>query len=224
MTIKPIVHESLADEVYRRLRELIFQNSYKSGERLDIDDLAQKLDISRQPVVEAVSRLAREGLLVVRPRVGTFVRQLSSEDVHNIMGARLMIELFAMTHGDPQPAEIQALYEHVERMDAIVHQEQFSYLSYNEQDVRFHQTLVKLAHNPLILQLYQGLHADYVTVRAFYGRALERTLAHYGQHRQIARLIESGDRHSAATVLEKHIGDAEREIQGLFKQLGTAVL
>ena len=100
--MKPIIQERLVDEVYQRLRELIFQNSYVPGQRLDIERIAEQLGISRQPVVEAINRLAREGLLVIRPRVGTFVRKLSSQDVHEILETRLMIELFALSRGVPR--------------------------------------------------------------------------------------------------------------------------
>jgi DNA-binding GntR family transcriptional regulator len=222
--MKPIVRETLVDEVYRQLRDLIFQNGYKSGERLDIDDVAVKLGISRQPVVEAINRLAREGLLVIRPRVGTFVRQLTPDDVHTIMQTRLMIETFAVAHGEPHAEELQALHEYLSRMDEIFHRKPFNYLGFNEWDVKFHYALVGVVHNPLILSLYEGLHAHYVTVRAFYDYALERTMTHYGGHQRILELIEAGDKEGAAAVLEAHISSAEQEILRIFERLGTQVL
>lgn len=222
--MKPIVRERLVDEVYHRLRELIFQNSYTSGQRLDIDNLAEQLGVSRQPVVEAANRLAREGLLVVRPRVGTFVRQLSLEDVHHILGARLMMEIFAVTRGEPQREEIQELYRYIDRMDEMVYQGPFHYLSYNELDMQFHHALVELAHNQLVTQLYEGLHAQYVQVRAFYWRGQELTLANYGEHREIVKLLESGDKAGAAALLEAHIRGAEQEVEHIFRQLDTTTL
>ncbi|HEY4389592.1 MAG TPA: GntR family transcriptional regulator, partial [Ktedonobacteraceae bacterium] len=128
--MKPIVQERLVDEAYQQLRELIFQNSYTAGQKLDIEHIAKQLGISRQPVVEATNRLAQEGLLVVRPRVGTFVRQLSSQDVHNILEARLMMELFVVTNAQPQAEEIQELYSYIDRMDALVYEKPFNYLSF----------------------------------------------------------------------------------------------
>lgn len=222
--MEPIIREPLVDEVYRRLREQLFQNAYASGERLDIERVAENLGVSRQPVVEAISRLAREGLLVVRPRVGTFVRQLSSEDVHTIMSARLMIETFAVLQSDPRPAELQALHSYVDCMDEVFHRKPFNYLAYNEWDVKFHYELVAMMHNALILSLYEGLHAHYVTVRAFYSYAFERTMTNYGGHQRILALLEAGDKKGAAAHLEKHISNAEQEIQGIFQRLGTHVL
>jgi GntR family transcriptional regulator, rspAB operon transcriptional repressor len=223
-TIRPIVQERLVDEVYQRLRELIFQNSYASGQRLDIEHIAEQLGISRQPVVEAINRLAHEGLLVVRPRVGTFVRQLSSQDVHDILEARLMMELFAVTHAQSQPAEIQEQYKLIDQMDTLVYQGPFHYLSYNELDVQFHCALIRQARNPLISRLYEELHAQYVPVRAFYRNALEHTLTNYGEHRTIVDLLASGDTTSAAAALEIHIRNTERAIQCIFQQLNTMLL
>lgn len=224
MTIKPIIQERLVNEVYQRLRELIFQNSYASGQRLDIEHIAEQLGISRQPVVEAINRLAREGLLVVRPRVGTFVRQLSSQDVHDILEARLMMELFTVTHAHPQPDEIQELYGYIDRMDALAYQEPFHYLSYNELDVQFHRALIHLAHNPLLDKLYAELHAQYVPVRAFYRNAHQHTLTNYGEHRNIIDLLASGDTVGAAAALETHIRNTEHGIQRIFQDLNTTAL
>jgi DNA-binding GntR family transcriptional regulator len=222
--VKPIVQERLVNEVYQQLRELIFQNNYTPGQRLDIDNIAGQLGISRQPVVEAINRLAHEGLLVVKPRVGTFVRQLSSLDVHDILEARLMMELFAVTQAQPQPAEMQALYDCIERMDALVYQGPFHYLSYNELDVRFHHILIGMARNPLIEKLYDELHAQYVPVRAFYRNALGHTLTAYDEHRNIADALARGDMTEAARILERHIRNAERGIQRMMQQENVTVL
>ncbi|HTK09056.1 MAG TPA: GntR family transcriptional regulator [Ktedonobacteraceae bacterium] len=223
--MKPIVQERLVDEAYQQLRELIFQNSYTAGQKLDIEHIAKQLGISRQPVVEATSRLAQEGLLVVRPRVGTFVRQLSSQDVHNILEARLMMELFAVTHARPQIEEIQELYSYIERMDAMVYDEgPFDYLSFNELDVQLHHALIRLAHNPLIERLYRGLHAQYVPVRAFYRNAHAHTLTNYGEHRTIVDALAKGDTAEATHALEIHIRNAEHGIQRIFQELQTTLL
>lgn len=222
--MKPIVQELLVNEVYQRLRELIFQNSYTPGQRLDIEKIAAQLNISRQPVMEAINRLAHEGLLVVKPRVGTFVRQLSSQDVHNILETRLMMELFAVTHAQPQPAEFQELYGYLDHMDALVSQKPFPYLSYNELDVQFHRVLIRMLHNPLLVKLYDELHAQYIPVRAFYRNALEYTLTAYDEHRTIADALARRDTTSAAMTLEKHIRNAEHGIQRILQQENGAVL
>jgi DNA-binding GntR family transcriptional regulator len=224
ISMKPIVQERLVNEVYQRLRELVFQNSYTPGQRLDIENIADQLGISRQPVMEAINRLAHEGLLVVKPRVGTFVRQLSSQDVHNILETRLMMELFAVTHARPQPAEIQELYNCLERMDELVAQEPFHYLSYNELDVQFHRVLIGMVHNPLLEKLYDELHAQYIPVRAFYRNALEYTLTAYDEHRKMVEALARGDSAETVAILEKHIRNAEHGIQRILQQENATVL
>jgi DNA-binding GntR family transcriptional regulator len=222
--MKPIVQERLADEVYQQLREYIFQNSHPIDQRIDIEKIAEQLRVSRQPVVEATNRLAQEGLLIVRPRVGTFVRQLSSQDVHDILEARLMMEVFAVTHAAPQPAELQELYAYIDRMDALVYQGPFHYLSYNELDVQLHSALISLGHNPLIEKLYKGLHAQYVPVRAFYRNAHEHSLTSSSEHRTIIDALAHGDNPGAVALLETHIRNAEHGIQRIFQQLQITVL
>lgn len=222
--MKPIIQEPLVNEVYQQLRELIFRNSYTPGQRLDIESIAEQLGISRQPVVEAINRLAREGLLVVRPRVGTFVRELSSKDVHEILEARLMMEFFAVSHAHPEQSEVQELYKYIERMEMLFAEEPFQYLSYNELDVQFHCALICLAHNTLLEKLYSELHAQYIPVRAFYRHAHKYSLTSYDEHRNIVDLLSQGETNGAALALETHIRNAESGIQRIFRELKTQVL
>ena len=135
-----------------------------------------------------------------------------------------MMEVFAVTHATPQATELQELYTYVDLMDALVYQEPFHYLSYNELDVQLHSALINLGHNPLIEKLYKGLHAQYVPVRAFYRNAHEHSLTSSGEHRTIVDALAHGDNTGAATLLEIHIRNAERGIQRIFQQLQITVL
>ena len=76
-----VTRERASDSVFEVLRDGILTQVFKPGERLNIPDLAARLDVSLTPVKEALNRLAAEGLVRIRPRSGTFVAELSPEDV-----------------------------------------------------------------------------------------------------------------------------------------------
>ena len=77
----PSTGTSAAVRASVHLREEILQGRLRTGDRVDQNEVAEKLHISRQPVREAVLELAADGLLVVRPQHGVFVGPFDAETV-----------------------------------------------------------------------------------------------------------------------------------------------
>ncbi len=77
MSAESLIHRveqmRLSVEVRQILRDLILRQELPAGQRLDLDELKDRLGVSRTPVREAPDRLAREGLVTILPRRGTYV-------------------------------------------------------------------------------------------------------------------------------------------------------
>src|SRR5439155_17282790 len=96
------------------IRDLIVTRAIGPGHKLTADGLSQQFGVSRTTVKTALDQLEGEGLVVVRPQVGTFVRGLTAHDVRSIWDVRVMIETFAAGRGaenanDAQRAELRRL-------------------------------------------------------------------------------------------------------------------
>lgn len=89
---------SLSSRVYMSLKDAILTLAYEPGEVLRKAEICDQLGISRSPVSEAVARLAAEGLLRVMPQSGTFVAQLSMDEVREGAFIREAIELAAVEY------------------------------------------------------------------------------------------------------------------------------
>ncbi len=87
---------SLADDVADRLREAIVSGRFGPGERLREETLAKSIGVSRGPVREALARLEREGLIVIRRNRGAIVARLSDEDLDEVYSLRVAIEVLAV--------------------------------------------------------------------------------------------------------------------------------
>jgi DNA-binding GntR family transcriptional regulator len=70
---------TLWQRVYQHLHQEILQQRLPPGTELREAALAKELGVSRGPIREAITRLAAEGLVTVRPRHGTVVRELTAE-------------------------------------------------------------------------------------------------------------------------------------------------
>lgn len=199
----------LSEEVYTRLRVRIFNKTYRPGQRMDPLDIATGLGVSRQPVKDALNRLAVEGLVVIKPRVGTFVRVLTRQDVKEIMQVRLMIESFALGSIKTFPSDsLRILKQTVALMDQILRDEPFDYLRYNESDIVFHRTLVDALGNATLTRTYHRLHPHYVTAWTFFDNSLVKTWENHDEHRAMYLALAKGDLTSARSLAEQHILDA----------------
>src|SRR5437016_4227399 len=91
-TRSPLDRRTLADRTYEWLKERIFTGKLAPGERLNIDDIAHELGVSRTPVRDALQRLSFEGLAVVTARSRTAVAQLSIGAIRDVFEARRVVE------------------------------------------------------------------------------------------------------------------------------------
>src|SRR4051794_3021757 len=95
MELVKLQRQRAVDAVYQALRERILSHSFKPGERLHVDVLSQKLGVSLTPVRNAIQQLSTEGLVEIHPRSGTFVANLSAQDIEETFEIRCALECLA---------------------------------------------------------------------------------------------------------------------------------
>ena len=88
-------HADLTERTYRTLKELIVTREIPAGGKVTAEGLSQRFGVSRTTVKGAIDQLASEGLVEVRPQVGTFVRGLTAKDVRDAWDVRVMLEVTA---------------------------------------------------------------------------------------------------------------------------------
>jgi DNA-binding GntR family transcriptional regulator len=85
----------LRQAVYDALAELIASGSLKPGQHLVESDLAEQLGVSRQPIREALQRLAVDGWVELRPAYGAYVHIPTPEEVAQLLGVRSVLEAYS---------------------------------------------------------------------------------------------------------------------------------
>ena len=79
----------LRDVVFRTLRQAILRGELKPGERLMEIRLANQLGVSRTPIREAIRMLELDGLVIMVPRKGAQVAQITEKDLNDVLEVRL---------------------------------------------------------------------------------------------------------------------------------------
>jgi DNA-binding GntR family transcriptional regulator len=99
----------LIDDVYARLRELIFSNQLRPGQKLVDRDLAALLGVSRTPVRHALGRLAMIGLVEARSRRGYYVAQYTAKQMSDLYEFRKILEINSarLAASNAQPAHLR---------------------------------------------------------------------------------------------------------------------
>jgi DNA-binding GntR family transcriptional regulator len=161
----------LVDDVRRSLEDAILSGEAAPGSRLVEDAIAKQLSVSRTTVREALLMLERRGLIVSRPRGGTFVTRISHSDALDIGFTRALLESFAVTLGTEC---ISAAV--ISEMSALIDEMGECHLP-NELprllriDLAFHRKVVESAKMPRLLELWSNLDGQ---IGALYIRAIEQ--------------------------------------------------
>lgn len=92
--LQAIPHQtaSATEKAYEAIRQEILNNELRSGEPVPVERFVQELRLSRTPVREAILRLQREGLIEIRPRMGTFVSHLDIRQIRDMYELRRVLE------------------------------------------------------------------------------------------------------------------------------------
>ncbi|MBP1933327.1 GntR family transcriptional regulator [Ammoniphilus resinae] len=84
--------KSLSEQVYELIKKEIILDNLKPGEKLSVEKISKHLNVSRTPVSNALQALERDGYVEIVPQSGTYVRELSLEEIKAIYELREEIE------------------------------------------------------------------------------------------------------------------------------------
>lgn len=196
---------SIRELVYETLKEAILTGQLAQGAHLKERDIAENFGVSTTPVKEALRRLDQEGLVITKPRVGTYVSSRIMSSIEEICWARSALEgvaarLAALKITDP---ETEAMRGHMERIrQATLKKDGAVIYELNE---AFHNMILDIAQNDYIKQQIGAVRAFDRAVRKQalsdnqeFGRA-------YKEHHLIFEKIAERDPDGAEEAMRSHI-------------------
>lgn len=187
------------------LRNEIRSGRLRPGQALSENEIAQRLNVSRTPVREAIIRLESEGLLIVRPQVGTTVAPIDVDAVADGQFLRESIEcravaIAARNVSAADAKELRALLKEQARVAALGDHPAFVPL-----DDRLHQKLVAMAGRPRVWRAIEDVKAQLDRVRFLSLEDPAWLATIHGQHEDIVRHVLAGDAEGAAAAMSRHL-------------------
>lgn len=192
---------SLAARAYRRIRDAIVAGSLAPGQRISERGLAAALDISAQPVREALRQLETEGMVESRPRSGTYVADLSPARLVEIGLIRATLEglAAALAATRATAADRAALRDRLAAIEAGGNGPALA-----AANAALHEALHRAASSPDIQRLRRGLRAyDHLTRARILAAADEPARAR-AEHAAIVAAILAGDAAGAEAAMRAH--------------------
>jgi DNA-binding GntR family transcriptional regulator len=186
------------------------------GHRLDLDDLQSQLGISSTPLKEAIARLATEGLITVVPRRGSYVTELTAQDIAERFDVRQILELGAVDdimanltdeHLD-HLRQVYAALEAITTPDGLTS----DYFGFLDKDREFHRAMLSIVGSKLLLEIYDGLHLYLQIAKAFYMAQDKRAGLVGYEHREILKALEARDAEALKATLQEHIQSAKQAV------------
>ncbi|MBX3142288.1 MAG: GntR family transcriptional regulator [Trueperaceae bacterium] len=215
--------ERVTDTVYQVLRERIVEQQFAPGSKINVDEIAKQLDVSRTPVHEALTILANDGLVEVKPRRGTFVTSFTARDFVETLDIRRALELLACETAveNATDAEIADLRRLVEQMEAAVKQAQTPTEAARVHDainLEFHNRLVRLSGNRRLIGTYGDLRAHIKIARAHVDAVgwQDRVPIETQEHLKIIDALSSRDVAALKTALDNHL---RRSVNSLIEDV-----
>ena len=198
--------KSLSQKVMLRLRQAIIEGELKLGAVIAEEMLAQSFGVSRTPVREAMSLLQAQGLVVVKPQVGSFVFTPSAADIVELCTFRILIEPKAaeLAYRHDGDGALNALTAAVVDMKQAVAAKDT--LAYGSADTAFHDALFVHCGNHYLMQSYQLIAGRVAALRTNLSSPLDvQTPASFDQHRELLDLFERGKFEGFTKLMTLHI-------------------
>jgi DNA-binding GntR family transcriptional regulator len=199
---------SISEKLYQFLRDRIIFGEYAPGSRVDIKSLSQELNVSPQPVKEAIFRLTGEGFITIVPRKGTYIKEVNLKDLVDMIEARIFYETGAIDLAAHQIKQ-KDLQQLEECCEAILKIEDNNYREMQKKNMAFHCSVVSLPKNrwldeayALLMNNYASLHFRFVVKKQNYYSNVQQI---YKDHRMIVDALVKKDFEGAKKIVRLHM-------------------
>ncbi|CDD64533.1 transcriptional regulator GntR family [Firmicutes bacterium CAG:882] len=202
----------LRDVVFNTLRHAILKGELEPGERLMEIALAQKLGVSRTPIREAIRKLELEGLVVMVPRKGAEVADITEKDLRDVLEVRtaleeLSIELAMKNMNDDdckQLTEANKLFAKDSEGDDLI--------KIAEADVAFHELIYMATGNKRLIQMINNLREQMYRYRLEYIKDKSTHARLVDEHNRIIDAMVKNDVAAAKAAIKLHVENQEENI------------
>lgn len=218
-------YEDLSMKVYNILKTMIYNREFVGGEKLDLSQFSKSMNISITPIKHAVSKLENDGLVEVKPRKGTYVTELTTKDISNMMDMRMMMEQWVIKHLTKQEAFETAseLEEIVVKSKKIFSLDEFDFGSFMDFDIDFHNLIIEKHKNENMNRVYSSMNIQFQISRVYYFKKYDRPAKSQEEHEKIVSALKNYEIDKVIDLIKAHLEISEKKMVSVLKENGGVI-
>ena len=210
-----------AAEIVAAVERQILSGALAPGQRIDEVALAKQFDVSRTPVREALLELAAVGLVGQRAHRGTFVADVTLEEIFDVYEVLAELEglcarLAARRMDEAERKELLRLHQQMGQLVAAEHREK-----YIELDYRFHGLLIRGARNSALLDHISMCMKRIAPVRRTSMEMVRNMETAHAEHGALTKAITDGDAEGAKRIMSEHVALRAEQAKDLVARWKT---
>jgi GntR family transcriptional repressor for pyruvate dehydrogenase complex len=235
--LKAIKRKRLYEDIVQQIQELVREGTLKPGDRLPPErELAERLQVSRSSLREAIRALELQGVVVSRPGAGTFINTDSVEDLVSTIASCLtagrndLSDIFEMRRLlEPQITALaveRATVTNVRRMAKTLQDQELQIAKGQtgvESDTAFHFAIAEATHNSALVRVFTTIADILRQSRDLSLQAPGRPQRSLDSHREILKKILERDMEGAREAMAHHISAVEPVILSEGAEVPVAV-
>jgi DNA-binding GntR family transcriptional regulator len=208
--------ERLVDQAYEHVKQLLLDGLVREDERFSIDEIANTLTMSRQPVMDAMKRLAQEGFVEIVPQVGCRAKSSRVEEIDDFFrlfaaGEGLVAELAAMRAQGDDVLKLKLISAQIGALSSLNDDAKVRGTAYRRLNRQFHAEMRRIARSPVVASIVEGLgdRSDFYIAQSQQPVFGGHVAAAHAEHEAIIAAIEAADAATARATCAGHIVAAE---------------
>ena len=201
--------EDLGQKVYKALKSMIINGELKPGEKLVQEDLAERLGVSRTPLLSAFSKLAQENLVETVSRRGAYVKKFSEQELLDIYDIRVQLEPLGACKAaeSATDADISRWEEYLHDFDRATTRNDMKELKRIDYD--FHMDIMRCSGNRM---LYDMLSTFNIIIISNIKGLLKAPEKSDSEHWALLEAFKRRDAGEARRVMYDHIFDSRSNL------------
>lgn len=205
------VEKSYAKEIYKQIKLDILNLKIKDGDFLTLAELADKYNVSKTPVRDALGALEIQGYLKSLPRKGYLVKPVTQKSIRESFQMRLVFEKAAVNFiiKAASDSELQDILELA--MKFPEGSKNSKIVEFNELNNMFHMSIIRATHNSLLIEMSEGIMENLSRILMIDCNQLEFA-NEKEEHINIAKSLVERDIKKTEELITEHILDLQARV------------
>ena len=208
----------LRDVVFNTLRQAILKGELKPGERLMEIALAERLGVSRTPIREAMRKLEQEGLVVMIPRRGAQVANITEKDLNDVLEVRIALENVAIEKACARMTEeeMRRLWLAAKEFEHTIAEGNLVKLA--EADVAFHEVIYQASDNKRLIQVLNNMREQIYRYRVEYLKDENNYPTLMKEHKDIVEGLVRKNKMQVTETMHQHVKNQADAVKAMIKE------